>query len=58
MTDNPLQVISVDPPQLGGIAGLAESSPDGMVCADSQGFMTYWNETASKMFGISRDDAI
>ncbi|HUQ34890.1 MAG TPA: EAL domain-containing protein [Aestuariivirga sp.] len=58
MTDNPLLAISVNPRDLVGITGLAETSPDAMICADSQGLITYWNEAAATMFGISRENAI
>ncbi|TNC07652.1 EAL domain-containing protein [Methylobacterium terricola] len=37
---------------------IASTSPDGIVCADAQGFITIWNTAAERLFGHTAADAI
>lgn len=37
---------------------IASTSPDGIVCADAEGRITFWNAAAERMFGHSAADAV
>ncbi len=37
---------------------MAEKTPDGILCVDTTGTITSWNEAATKIFGWSREEAI
>ncbi|MXO66377.1 EAL domain-containing protein [Altericroceibacterium endophyticum] len=39
-------------------AKLVETTPDAVMAADSNGFIVYWNQAASEMFGHSVDEAL
>ena len=58
MVDNRLDVNLPTSSSPDDFTGLAEASPDAMICANSDGIITRWNEAAARMFGISRRDAI
>ncbi|MCJ2079838.1 putative bifunctional diguanylate cyclase/phosphodiesterase [Methylobacterium sp. J-090] len=36
---------------------IAATSPDGIICADAQGFITFWNGSAEALFGHSAAEA-
>jgi len=37
---------------------IASTSPDGIVCADAGGLITFWNTAAERLFGFAADEAI
>jgi diguanylate cyclase (GGDEF)-like protein/PAS domain S-box-containing protein len=37
---------------------IAGTSPDGIVCADERGRITFWNAAAERLFGYSADEAL
>ncbi|MGI4800094.1 MAG: putative bifunctional diguanylate cyclase/phosphodiesterase [Janthinobacterium lividum] len=37
---------------------IAATSPDGIICADAAGHITFWNAAAGRMFGYPADDAV
>ena len=37
---------------------IASTSPDGIVCADAAGHITFWNDAAERLFGHSATEAI
>ena len=37
---------------------IAATSPDGIICADSNGIVTVWNDATSRLFGYTANDAI
>ena len=37
---------------------IASTSPDGIICADNAGLITFWNAAAETLFGYSVDEAV
>jgi diguanylate cyclase (GGDEF)-like protein/PAS domain S-box-containing protein len=37
---------------------IANTSPDGIVCADAEGRITFWNRAAEKLFGYTREESL
>lgn len=37
---------------------IAGTAPNGIICADHQGWITFWNSAAEKLFGHTTDEAI
>jgi PAS domain S-box-containing protein len=46
----------------GDLTGLADAVfhdlPDGVICADCEGLIRFWNAGAERIFGFSRDEAV
>jgi diguanylate cyclase (GGDEF)-like protein/PAS domain S-box-containing protein len=37
---------------------IASTSPDGIICADEHGVVTFWNAAAERLFGFAPDEAV